>query len=303
MKVHIHTFTSFVTDSRLYIKGRVLRDGPIKDNDKRGVLASLLVVTLRSMSREICGVEISIDLDGHHYNATTDNEGYFEIFEEISGLVFGLRNASITASFRNDKTTVIEPVKYESYNSDLGVISDIDDTIMMTGVKSFFKSRVLINTLFLNPFRRKPIDGAATAYRKLAGKETLNNGPVIYLSNSPWNLYGYLKSFLKHNRFPDGIVILRDMGLQLLRSKTIKQRNKFVEIEKILTAYSDTKFILIGDTGELDFDIYIQIKEKYAERIPQIILNKAGNPKKEAMIERYIVERPYVRVIDGYTEI
>jgi len=303
MKLHIHTFTAFITESHLYIKGRILRDGPIMDNDRRGVLSSLLVVALRSMSREIENVQISIDLDGHHYQTITDCEGYFEVFEEISHLDFGLLYASITAEYMDVKTADIHLVKKQVFTASIGVISDIDDTIMMTGVKSFFKSRVLINTLFLNPFRRKPIKGAAVAFRKLAGRSSTDHGPIIYLSNSPWNLYEYLTSFLKHNEFPEGILILRDMGIQLLKSRTIAQRNKFVEIERILMAFSNQKFILVGDTGELDFDIYIAIKERYPEQITQIILNKAGNKKKESMITEYAKEYQYVSIVAGYTDI
>jgi len=89
----------------------------------------------------------------------------------------------------------------------------------------------------------------------------------------------------------------------LLKSKSIIQMNKFIEIEKILTAFSDTNFILIGDTGELDFDIYHQLELKYPERIKQVILNKAGNIKKEEMLTEFVKENTKYKVLSGFTKL
>jgi phosphatidate phosphatase APP1 len=232
----------------------------------------------------------------------TDDEGYFEIFDNIEGKNIEVDLAEISAIYKSRNNKIDVPIVDLSHDVPVGIISDIDDTIMVTGVKSFFKIKLILNTLFLNPFRRKPIDAAADAFHLLSNHVN-GKGPVIYLSNSPWNLFIYLQTFLEYNGFPKGTLILRDMGWQLLKSRTIAQRNKYIEIEKIFVAFCDTNFLLIGDTGELDFDIYQQLEEKYPERIEQIFLNKAGNRKKEKMLEEYVKENPKYKVLTGYSKL
>ncbi|MFT6336517.1 MAG: phosphatidate phosphatase APP1 [Halioglobus sp.] len=236
------------------------------------------------------------------YHVVTDDEGYFEIFDNIEGKNMEVGLVEISAEYKSRSNKIVAPIVDLSSDVPVGIISDIDDTIMVTGVKSFFKIKVILNTLFLNPFRRKPIEAAADAFHLLSNHVN-GKGPVIYLSNSPWNLFIYLQTFLEYNGFPEGTLILRDMGWQLLKSRPIAQRNKFIEVEKILIAFSDTNFLLIGDTGELDFDIYQQLEEKYPERIEQIILNKAGNRKKEKMLHEYVKKNTKYKMLTGFTKV
>ena len=176
-----------------------------------------------------------------------------------------------------------------------------DDTVLETGVRSFFKMRLIFNTLFFNPFRRKPIQDASNAFHHLIKDDP--TGPVIYLSNSPWNLYEYLRTFLEHNKFPKGIICLRDMGVQLMKSRPIEDYNKYIEIEKMLLIFEKTNFILIGDSGEKDFDIYKAIAIEHPSRISDIIINSIGNRKKEAEIQEVINDQSLacnVRLVKGY---
>ena len=116
-------------------------------------------------------------------------------------------------------------------------------------------------------------------------------------------MYNYLKNFLKHNGFPDGIVMLRDMGWQLLKSKTIEEGNKYREIKKILHTFQKSDFILIGDSGELDFNIYQQILDEHPDRIRRVIINKAGNKEKEEEILLHVEHHPQFELIQGYSSL
>ena len=98
-------------------------------------------------------------------------------------------------------------------DSDYGVISDIDDTILHTGVVSSLKWRVLVNTIFKRARSRDALEGTANFYHKLhrghSGKKSI---PIFYVSHSPWNLYRYLELFLKTDNFPKGPILLRSIS-------------------------------------------------------------------------------------------
>lgn len=301
-KLHIQVYTSFITRTHLYVKGRVLKDSPILIKATYGVLNTLSYIMIQAFSRELKFLPLTCKIAGSTYELITDHEGYFEIYDTVETKKLMGNALEISAKYKSRSNKVITNFENLTSIEPVGIISDIDDTIMVTGVKSFFKMKVILNTLFLNPFRRKPIEAAADAFH-LISNQAEGKVPIFYLSNSPWNLYAYLKIFLEFNGFPKGTLILRDMGWQLLKSKSIIQMNKFIEIEKILTAFSDTNFILIGDTGELDFDIYHQLELKYPERIKQVILNKAGNIKKEEMLTEFVKENTKYKVLSGFTKL
>lgn len=302
-KLHLHIYTSFFTQSHVYLKGRLLKNKPLTDKENNGILKALFYTFLRAMSREITLQKIECFVGNKKIEIVTDKEGYFELYENIEAMEgndFSVINLKV--NFKGQEKEQLVQLHDYSQQVPVGIISDIDDTIMVTGVKSFFKLKVALNTLFLNPFRRKPIEDAAAAFHQLSD-QVEGRGPVIYISNSPWNLYSYLKSFLQHNEFPKGIVLLRDMGWQLFKSRTLEDRNKYREIKKILITFPTTEFILIGDSGELDFNIYQKVLQEHPDRIRKIIINKAGNKKKEEEILLHSQEHPNFELIQGYSSL
>jgi hypothetical protein len=146
----------------------------------------------------------------------------------------------------------------------LSVISDIDDTIKVSHVTD--KRRLLEHT-FLRPFEAVP--GMAEAYQ--SWQET---GAVFhYVSSSPWQLYPALAAFVSSADFPRGSFHLRSFRvkdesfLNLFASST---KSKPPVIEGLLAAYPGRDFVLIGDSGESDPEIYGEIARTHPGRINHI---------------------------------
>jgi phosphatidate phosphatase APP1 len=168
-----------------------------------------------------------------------------------------------------------------SEKCNFGVISDIDDTILNTGVTSFLKLKLLFNTFFRNVRKRSPLEGASQFYRQLhRGVSGNDANPMFYVSHSPWNLYRYLELFLKANDFPKGPVLLRDFPSPFRKKETAEKPQKQKEIIDLLNTYPEMSFILIGDSGEHDADIYIEIAEAFPDRIKAIYLRSVKHEKK-----------------------
>jgi len=179
-----------------------------------------------------------------------------------------------------------------SSRASFGVISDIDDTILHTGVVSSMKWQVIYNTIFRPAGRRVPLKGAAEFYHKLHdGIKGDEANPIFYVSHSPWNLYRYLEYFLTENDFPKGPILLRSFR-NILRRKTKGEKpQKQKEIISILETYPDLPFILIGDSGEKDPVIYMEIANQYPERIKAIYLRGVESKEKilgvKSLLENY----------------
>jgi phosphatidate phosphatase APP1 len=178
-----------------------------------------------------------------------------------------------------------------SETADFGVASDIDDTILHTGVISKLKWRLLINSLFKSPLNRKAIEGSSDFYSLLhTGKSGKNANPIFYVSHSPWNMYRYLEYFLNKNNFPKGAILLRTMN-NILGKDVGEKPQKQKEIINILKTYPDLPFILIGDAGEHDADIYMEIVSNHPNRIKAIYLRSVNSAKRinriKALIKDY----------------
>ncbi|MEE9437472.1 MAG: phosphatase domain-containing protein [Saprospiraceae bacterium] len=306
-KIKIQTYTAFATSSHIYIKGRVLEDKSPISAPQQNMVSALYNMVLRSSSNEKPNVNLTIYIGDYAQVVESDKEGYFELFEQIQYKIDFQNAVRITGKIKQEEIST--DLKLQFYNNcQYGVISDIDDTILVTGVKSWFKIKLVLNTLLLNPFRRKQIKSAAKFFTKLSiiksVKHNADKVPIIYLSNSPWNIYDYLTLFLNHNKFPNGQVILRDMGWHIFSYKKIEDYNKYIEIERLLIAFPSTPFYLIGDTGEKDFDIYMAILQKHPTRIEKIIMNKVGNKVLEKKINTKINQNDSnLTLIKGYSKL
>jgi hypothetical protein len=164
--------------------------------------------------------------------------------------------------------------------SGLGVISDIDDTIKHTEVLD--RSEMLKNT-FLRPFRAVP--GMSGAYNDLAAKGAIFH----YVSGSPRQLYPSLVAFLDDSGFPRGEFHLKDSlwkaGQEVPEAKVSTRRHKMEAISSILALHSGRDYILIGDSGQEDPDIFAEITRRNPGRILKILIRRA--PHADESPERY----------------
>ena len=176
-------------------------------------------------------------------------------------------------------------------DSRLAVISDIDDTIIETGITAGWRSvarnwRRLIAQL---PGERLTVPGADAFYDALGGGEilpqndrplekriTATRRPFFYVSSSPWNLFAYLVTFQRSKGLPLGPLLLRDWGLDRATFGSASHGvHKRDAINAILTMYPELRFALIGDDTQGDLPAYAEAVEAFPGRIAAVFLRTA----------------------------
>lgn len=300
-ELQIITFDTYGTASHLYVRGRALEDEKI-DLLEEGVIGVLKNTWKRWGTDEIRNTPLVLELpDGRQVQTKTDSEGYYLIDEKIDGLKIhasaegwlAYTMSYSTTSFKNKiskENHFHGELLIPSENCEYGVISDIDDTILHTGVASTLKWRAVFNTFFKNVKDRVPLKGAADFYHQLhRGKSGKNENPIFYVSNSPWNLYRYLQFFLQKYKFPKGPVLLRNFREPFDKSLKTEKPHKEHEIRNILKTYPTLNFILIGDCGEHDADIYKEIATEFPNRIVAIYLRSVAHKRKMARISELFI--------------
>jgi phosphatidate phosphatase APP1 len=152
------------------------------------------------------------------------------------------------------------------------IISDVDDTVLQTGATSVVS--MLKKVLFGNARTRLPFVGAAAFYRTLCQQAN----PIFYVSSSPWNLYDMLTDFFKINDIPAGPLMLRDWGIKPSELLPFGHKtHKLDSITGIMDAYPELPFVLIGDSGQEDPEIYTTLVSKYPSRIRAIYIRDVSD--------------------------
>jgi len=171
-----------------------------------------------------------------------------------------------------------------------GIISDIDDTVLWTNVTN--KLNMALMLARTNAHTRKPFKGVAAFYRALrdgAGGSEAN--PVFYVSSSPWHLFGPLVDFLRIQDIPLGPLLLREIGLRDVFKLNQHGNHKLDKIELILSFYPDMQFVLIGDSGERDPEIYAEVVRRHPKSVRMIyIRNVNPDPARIDALDRLIEE-------------
>ncbi len=214
---------------------------------------------------------------------TTKSNGHFRAWVSISNQDVhriseqdgkGNRVIRITASAGGVEANQAESNIYLHEKTGVSVISDIDDTIKVSGVGN--RKELLANT-FLRKFQS--IDGMADAYTTWA-----NWGASFhYVSSSPWQLYEPLYAMKVSAGFPQGTFHLRNFRLhdQLLRKMRLRRQGKSKAIRALIKNMPHRKFVLVGDSGEKDPEIYLKICRKFPDRVEGLFIREIdGKPVK-----------------------
>lgn len=294
--LRINSYIGYGTSKRLRATGRALEDENLNFEGNTGVFKTLRNIYRQFESDEIRKAHIDLKLsNGQKFTTTTDSEGYYNFDEIISytpelpnkeGYINYIVSYKTTSNRKIIQSNIFSgKMLVPSKNASYGIISDIDDTILHTGVASILKWRVIVNTFFKNFDRRLPLEGTVQFYQKLKhGKAKTSVNPIFYVSNSPWNLYDYLTAFLKRHYFPEGPILLRDFRTPFDKTPKPIAPHKQSEILNILKIYPDLKFILIGDSGEKDAHIYTEIAKRFPNRVLAIYLRSVNHKRKEKRI-------------------
>ena len=289
-------YLGFGTARRLQVSGRVLRAVQHRQPDAGdSAWRNFAEFWKRMESDELPGARVRAGFRETAVETVADREGHFSISLDLDvALEPGWHRVDLDlldptprdASAVRAQAEVLVP----SPTARFGVISDIDDTVVWSDIGR--KLRMLALLMRSNARTRKPFKGVAAFYRALhrgaAGDE---RNPIFYVSSSPWNLYTPLLDFLSLQDLPRGPLMLRDFGDHLLFGKSDHRAHKRRCIEEVFAAYPGLPFVLIGDSGEKDPEIYSDLVRDHPARVRTIyIRNVTADPSRIEAIDRLVGE-------------
>jgi phosphatidate phosphatase APP1 len=289
--LRIAAYRGYGTPETLCLRGRVLIGDvlqPAGRSDTR--MTNLRAAMQRFDSREVADAPILASYGGVTSRVVTDDEGYFWVNLKPLALPTTQRWHPIQLELQSATNATISMARgrvlVPDSSAHFGVISDIDDTILQTHATS--PLRMAWVTFFGNAYTRQPFDGVSQLYQAFhhqSAQAGLN--PFFYVSSSPWNLYDLLEAFLQLNDFPEGPILLTDYGFD--REKLLKAshaEHKLTHIGAILKTYPQLPFVLFGDSGQQDPEIYLDAVRSHPGRIAAIYIRNIGGHQRIRAVAR-----------------
>lgn len=285
-------YRGFGTAEEAWLKGRVLEDkGAMEPSPDDHLWTNLLAMYRRFESDEVPGAEVQATWGSAETIVMTDEEGYYDIrltppeerdtAEAWHPVVLQLTGdtAARYGSVEATGQILIPPP-----DAAFGIISDVDDTVLKTGASNLMT--MVRTTLAGNARTRVAFRGVDAFYRALVhgGGSSLRN-PLFFVSSSPWNLYDFLVDFFRLNDIPDAPILLRDLGVDETKFIKSGHGHKVEKVQRILSTYPDLPFILIGDSGQEDPELYQQVVEAHPDRILAVYIRDVTMPERDRAVQ------------------
>ena len=299
--VRIQPYFGYRNRDRLQITARALRSR-VRKFEKRGRWRAAKTMISQFASHEVAEFPVELEIaraggESRRHQGLTDKEGFVHFDIRLDpDWDYDAHPAWETVVFHwqlGDENQCLDAhVLAPGTDTGLGVISDIDDTIVETGITGDFR-KVMRNwrrVLMQMPEERILVPGADVFYNALGGGEVLAKGaghagdrqpathrPFFYVSSSPWNLFSYLVTYIRGRGLPLGPIALRDWGLNRATFGSASHgTHKRTAIEGILATYPEMKFALIGDDSQGDLTAFAAIALDNPGRVRAIFIRKVG---------------------------
>lgn len=288
----VMAYRGYGTRRRVYLRGHVLEDRLLYEAQRsHGRRKNLRAMLSRYLSTVIPDVRVRIRFAGQEQLAVTDDQGYFAAtftfdrpLAETGWLPAHYRVIDEVAGQQGPEQH--GEVYIRNPDCRFGVISDVDDTILISHATKWLKKLRLILTK--NAKTRLPFHGVAAFYQALqAGTGSTPPNPVFYVSSSEWNLHDFLIDFCEARDIPKGPFLLQDIKIdlwELLRSGGGTHEHKADKVRHLLEVFKDLPFVLIGDSGQHDADLYARIAEDLPNRVRAIYIRDVAGERQSRRI-------------------
>lgn len=286
----IKVYNSFGNNEKIVVMGHVLKVSP----KPRITYRQKLVINLFSILRLFMVVpfsdaEVCMEWEGNTYYTNAEKDGFFR-FEIFPGKAPNKGWQRVLVKLEEKKYQMQNITGageiYIPFVSQHGFISDIDDTLLVS--HSTFLRRRLYVLLTKNARSRKAFEGVVNHYRLLAGNRQVddNTNPFFYVSGSEWNLYDLLLEFTQVNKLPKGIFLLSPLKkiFQFWKSGQNGLMTKFSRIVRVVEAFPDLKFVLMGDDSQKDVEIYSSVATHFPKKIFAVYIRNVEKIKSEKTI-------------------
>ncbi|MFJ5955940.1 App1 family protein [Paenarthrobacter sp. NPDC092416] len=269
---HVETvipYTGYGSTSWVRVLARVVRSDPRDSGAKTGSRKPLkegMRGWRNFTSAPVAHAAVKVTIAGTVHEVEADRGGVVDARIPVA-LDAGWHTVALQSG---ESRTVEAPVVVVADDAGFGVVSDIDDTVMVTALPRPFLAAW--NTFVLDEHARTPTPGMAVLYERII--RTAPEAPVLYLSTGAWNVAPTLSRFLSRNLYPAGPKLLTDWGPTQDRWFRSGREHKSTSLERLADEFPGIKWLLVGDDGQHDEAIYSEFAQRHPENVRAIAIRQ-----------------------------
>jgi phosphatidate phosphatase APP1 len=291
----IRPYRGFVADGVANVRARVLEEPRMESAaESLRIDAALYANLMRWVVLDMPGADVTVSIGDVSVTVRSDREGFVVAKLPVGDIAPGWHPVTFRAIGDDGQEVIAHGrVVRPDPASGIAVVTDIDDTILRTGMTEGLKS--IQRTLLRDAHGRKPIPGMPSLYRGLTrGQGGRPEATCFYVSSSPWNLYDMLVQFLAIRGFPRGPLFLTDWRPSPGQPSAPKENpgHKRARIRRLIDGYPELQFLLIGDDGEGDPLIYREFLETDPDRVQLALVRSVVGKTSHGPIIDEVPQRP-----------
>jgi phosphatidate phosphatase APP1 len=289
MKPILKLYRGYANEHELIVMGHVFAPTTKEEYDfqkKRFKNAKSIIRMFRIKTQP--NADVYLEHENGKIHTKTMNDGYFKFcipLKKETGYGWMDYNVSI---MHGDEEITAKGSFIRPFEGNLGFISDIDDTFLVSHTRNAFKKIYIL--LFRNVNSRKIFEDVVPHYQALSSagrniKEEQN--AFFYVSSSEWNLYRFIVDFTSLHQLPRAVLLLKDIKTSLLDFFITGRGNhnhKFEKIKHILEFYPHLSYTLLGDDSQHDPYLYEDICKIFPVTVKAVYIRQTGRDKKPAAV-------------------
>ncbi|EYR64136.1 ACP synthase [Actinotalea ferrariae CF5-4] len=217
------------------------------------------------VSAQLAGAVVRVEIGDRTHEVTADRGGYVDAVVEAD-LAPGWHQVRLVLGGQG----VEAPVLVIDPAAEVGMVSDVDDTVMVTALP-----RPLLaawNAFVLHENARRVVPGMAGLYRRWTASRP--HAPVFYLSTGAWNIAPALRRFLQRHGYPAGPLLLTDWGPTNTGWFRSGQAHKDAALRRLREEFPGMRWFLVGDDGQHDPEIYGQFAAEHPESVDAVAIRQ-----------------------------
>lgn len=223
------------------------------------------------VSIPVADCPVTITAGGQEFLVNADRGGVVDVDVTVA-LEAGQRSITLQAEGSEPVTArvfVVDP------DARIGIVSDIDDTVMVTALPRPFLAAW--NTFVLDEHARRPVPGMAVLLERLTREH--EGSPVIYLSTGAWNVAPTLDRFMSRHLYPAGTMLLTDWGPTHDRLFRSGQQHKRESLARLAREFPAIRWVLIGDDGQHDESLYREFSAAHPDSVAAVAIRQLSTPE------------------------
>ena len=214
---------------------------------------------------------VTVRIGNQEFTVNADRGGVVDVDLAVD-LEPGQHTISLQAPGSDEVEARIDVVRPDAR---LGIVCDIDDTVMVTALPRPFLAAW--NTFVLDEHARRPVPGMAVMLERLVRE---NPGtPVVYLSTGAWNVAPTLDRFMSRHLYPSGTLLLTDWGPTHDRLFRSGREHKRTSLERLAREFPRIQWVLIGDDGQHDEELYRAFVDSHPQNVAAVAIRQLSTPE------------------------